>query len=278
MTGNRKPDMDSPDRRKAGIARAILSAIILVFLCGCDSQDSLIGWHELPNRHFQTREVLPGPGTLIPVFKVDGAYYSIARGFEVPLKPCAEGLEIWPARHGMKASIIGFDEKEGRVYIIINDYMSSCMIEWWVADEKRFLEKAEAPSWLPDSIEAKAPETNDGFIGFYQPVWYPIRIEVKKDGGKYLTNDYGLDSQCLWKPRHPFDEIAPLPEGLGFSLGKGNEKARLIYNESRRRYEITLGDASCLARMPLERIPSLDAPWKPLYSPKSGGVGIPVWH
>lgn len=70
-------------RRRTMKRAAILFALLVIATAGCRTLsnassghcDYLIGWYKLPDRHYRTCEIIPGPGTLIPVLKKDGIYY-----------------------------------------------------------------------------------------------------------------------------------------------------------------------------------------------------------
>jgi len=66
------------------------------------ARDHLCGWYKLT-----------AGNRLIPVFKIDGTYYTVMSrgGIEIPLKECPDGLE-WPRTppSSMAGTKIGFNE------------------------------------------------------------------------------------------------------------------------------------------------------------------------
>ena len=80
-------------------------------------RDHLIGWYELPNHPGNSQEIIPGSGTLIPIFKIDGTYYSVCRGIETPLKECPDGLEWVAEQKGFLSAA------QGPAYRLIPDYV-----------------------------------------------------------------------------------------------------------------------------------------------------------
>jgi len=242
------------------------------------NRDYLVGWYELPPRKRETGQVVPGPGTLIPVLKIDGAYCSLCRGVEVPFKECPEGLEWASKPSSMTGTTIGFDKVANKCYIRIVDGLLEHNDQFYVAGEKQFMRKVDKPSWLPDPT-ARPPRTIDDLLGFYQLAWAPgIGFDIRREGGKYLSTSYELQTSGSWKAWGTGVEYVPLPDRLGLTGPERRKNAGgLTYNEARRRFEITFGDAPVL-RMPFARI-------SPTSSSQSGAVplprqrvGIPSWH
>lgn len=94
----------------------MVGVALLIVLPGCvkpgaqsqtGPRDHLVGWFNLSGCDEQN-QVVSGHGTLIPVFKRDGTYYSVCRGGEVPLKECPEGLEWALTPSSMAGTKIGF--------------------------------------------------------------------------------------------------------------------------------------------------------------------------
>ena len=271
---------------------ATLLIMIALGVSGCGpltepsvgARDYLLGWYKLPNRHYRTRKVIPGGGTLIPVFKNDGIYYSVCRGFEVPLKECPEGLEWAFTPSSMVGTKIGFDEASNAYYIIIEDagaqgaqYEGDCS----TSGEKQFMTRVDKPSGLPD-VTARPPRTNDDFLGWYQPVWFPwIGFEIRKDGKRCLSVEWelsGAERPAVWKSHGKPRELMPIPGRLGFTGFDRKNRHNLTYNEILERFELTKQRDKrqpAIIRMPLVRVsphPEFAAVPPPMR------IGIPAWH
>jgi hypothetical protein len=235
------------------------------------SRDHLVGWYRLPDRHYQTREILPGPGTLIPVFKRDGSYYSVCRGGEVPFKPGPNGLEWGIAESSLHGTTIGVDATSKEPFIIIEDANAQYEGDCSTAGEKQFMTRIERPSGLLDPT-APPPGSNDQFLGCYLPVWFPVfRWIVRKDGDTYRLEGQraGPDG---WGP--DVDEVAelvPLPDRPGFTWGRRQE-VRLVFSRERTRFECVSADG--VFRMPLVRVLQSLPPGTAAPAP----IGIPSWH
>lgn len=268
--------------------RGILFVLIAVTASGCGvltersarGRDHLLGWYELPNRDHDTRKVIQGPGTLIPVFKIDRTYYSVCRGFEVPLKECAEGLEWASSPSSMDGTTIGFDAASNEVYIRIVDHGLDGMNDMYIPGEKQFIKKIDKPSWFPMlNAETKPPRTNDDFLGCYRVAWMPVvRMTVRKEAERYYWVTH------LQSREHDDDviELTPFPDRLGFTISDPDyeDKVGLIYNESLKRFEITSsGLLNSNAKMPLVRVAS-EAPSQSDTAPipTRQKIGIPSWH
>jgi len=267
---------------------ATLLILIALGVSGCGpltepsvgARDHLLGWYKLPNRHYRTRKVIPGGGTLIPVFKNDGTYYSLCRGFEVPLKECIEGLEWALTESSMIGTKIGFDVMSNKYYIIIEDARAQYEGGYSTSGEKQFMTRVDKPSGLPDAT-ARPPRTNDDFLGWYQPVWFPwIRFEIRKNGKRCLSVEWelsGAERPAVWKSHGKPRELAPIPGRLGFTGFDRKNRDNLTYNEILKRFELTknIDDQGRFIRIPLARV-----------SPHPEGatvpppmrIGIPAWH
>lgn len=237
--------------------------------CGPASHDNLLGWYRLPSYDANQR-VLPGPGTLIPIFKRDGVYHSTCRGFEVPLKKSPDGLEWAPLPSSMEGTRVGLDQASGRPYILIRDLLRQG--EWW--EGMQFMERIEKPLWLLDPT-TKPPKSLDDFLASFIPAWAPyFRWTVYKEGDKYGVRGEYLEEKG-WK-LHPEESAAliPLAGQLGLAWKKG--KVSLIFSSALRRYECVMGDeTSAKLRMPLVRTGGgHESPTVP--PPMS--IGIPSWH
>ena len=263
---------------------AILLILIALGVSGCGTlteqsartHDHLVGWYKLPARHYKTREIMPEPGTLIPVFKIDEAYYSVCRGYEIPLRECPEGLAWAFLPSSMKGTKIGLDERSKEPYMIIEDARAQYEGDYSTSGEKQFMTKIDKPSWLPDTT-SKPRRTNDDFLGWYQPVWFPfVRWEIRKHGERYISAEQELNEQGIWKARVEPHEITPLPDRLGFTGFDRKRRNSLTYNEALKRFELTK-TGSCVIRMPLARVsPSPSSEGGAVPPPM--GIGIPSWH
>lgn len=261
---------------------AIVLALLVAAGMGCQTgtvepagnRDALLGWYHLPNRHYRTREILPGPGTLIPVFKRDGIYYSICRGVEVRLTECPKGLEWGSLPSSMKGTTIGLEEGTQEPYIIIEDANAQYEADLSTSGEKQFMTRSGMPPGLLDPT-ARAPRTHEDFLGCYLPVWFPAyRWVVRKNGGKFSLEGQ-LAGEDGWKTDDGETvEIVPLAGQPGFEWGSKKEN-RLVYNERLNRFEYASPDGHVV--MPLARVwPSLP-PGTGSGSPPRA-IGIPSWH
>lgn len=141
----------------------------------------------------------------------------------------------------------------------------------------QFLTRIEKPSWLL-SPTASSPRSNDDFIGCFEPVWFPYyRLEIRKDGEKYLTTHLELDETRKWKPQGKTTELTPLSDTLGFTGFFGKNENVLTYNKTLRRFEMIQKDKTPVIRMPLIRI---SEPYDVGTTTPSElvPIGIPTWH
>jgi len=154
------------------------------------SPDDLVGWYELEAGR-----------TVIPVFQYDEGYYSTSGwGFEVPLKECPEGLKIdrWPLH--LIGTTIGFDRESNEYYLELKDSRGHIKYEFGTPGRQK-LTRIDRPSWIIDP-ETEPPQTNDDFLGWYQPAWCLwLRTEIRKEGDLYI----GVSQVCdrlegAWRP------------------------------------------------------------------------------
>ena len=240
-------------------------------------RDHLLGWYKLPRRHYRTRQIIPGPGTLIPVFKTDGTYYSVCRGFEAPLKECPNGLEWAFMPSSMAGTTIGLDVSSTRYYIIIEDSAAQYEGDYSTSGEKQYMTKIDEPPPLLDPT-TEPPRTYDDFLGWYQPVWFPVALEIQKEGERYLCVVKEPTESAVWKTQGKPIELAPLPDRLGFSGFDRHPRKILTYNDTFKRFEITEQQEKrqpAVIRMPLARVsphPEIPA------TPEHVRIGIPSWH
>jgi len=236
-------------------------------------RDYLIGWYKLPNRHYRTRAVLPGPGTLIPVLKRGEVYYSISRGIEIPLKECPEGLEWGLAGSSMKGTKIGVDAASKEPYIIIEDSRAQYEGDFSTSGEKQFMTKIAEPAELVNPT-AKPPQTLNDLIGCYRPQYFPaFRWVITRDGDKYQ-----LKGQRAGKGEWIAEEsdswtLEPLPDKPVFVWGRKQE-FRLVFNPDLKRYECLMEGSANKVTMPLVRVsPSLSSGT----GANTARIGIPTW-
>jgi len=243
-------------------------------LAKAGDRDYLVGWYKLPARHRRTRKPIPDrPGTLIPVLKIDGTYYSVCRGWEAPLKECPEGLEWAFTPSSMVGTTIGFNETSNAYYIIIEDQGLATNYEPYISGERRPMTRIDKPSGLLDAT-AKRPRTNHDFLGRYQPVWPPwFRFEIRRDRDRYVLVMPRLDGKGQEEPR----ELTPLPDRLGFTGFDRQKKHRLTYNDALRRFELTK-TGSCVIRMPLARVSPAPSSQRGAVPQPHMRIGIPSWH
>lgn len=235
------------------------------------NREHLLGWFKLPKLD----------NRLIPVFKCDKTYYTVTRkGFEVPLKECPEGLDC-------SGTVIGFDKASGEYFFRLVDPVRTHMQPEFVNGERQPMTKIdEAPKLLDPTAEP--PHTNEDFVGWYQPVWFPAyRIEIRKDGEKRLLVYQSIQRRGVWKTegenvRNKPAALKPYPNRLGFVLSEDKHcRMSIAYNEARKCYEFVFEslkkDPSDRGRIPLTRIsPSPDgspmSPFIPILP-----IGIPYW-
>jgi hypothetical protein len=266
-------------------AARLLIVIVLVGLgrhdaltTECAGADDLCGWYKVSTGN-----------RLIPVFKIDGTYYTIGiLGFEVALTECPDGLE-WPRTPptSMVGTKIGFDAESNEIYLGIVDRIRE-VADGFVSGQKQPMTAIDKPLWLRDAT-AQPPRRLDDFLGWYEPVWWPYaRGQIRKESGKYLVVVQLLQragEKGSWVPHDEQHELTPLADELGFTMHVEQEdghrlRIRMVYSETRRRFELQLTSPameSHVARMPL-------APTPPP-PPKEGAVplpptdiGIPSWN
>jgi hypothetical protein len=260
--------------------------VFALYLSGChvlgstarpNSRDNLVGWFKLTA---DGRFI--GQDRIIPVFKLGGTYYSVCRGFEVPLKECPEGLEWALAPSDMAGTKIGFDDESNGYHIAIKDSNAHHYSSGeYVHPETQPLTRIVKPAGLLDAT-ARRPRTNDDFIGCYQPVWIPMtRFEIRKDGEKYVAAVLMFGKpRGSWRPDGEPHEIKALPDGMGF-LFYGGERINFTYNEALNRFELTRKDSNrrsdLLYRCPLARIPTTPSPEAEAATVSMPVIGIPSY-
>lgn len=235
------------------------------------SYDHFIGWFALANRDEQNR-IVEGTGKLIPFFKINGTYYSVCRGFEIPFKERGDGLEWDLTPSSMEGTRIGFDEGSNTYTMVIDDAQLEHHWQFYNRGEKKPVTKVEPPAGLLDPTTAR-PRARDDFAGWYQAVWFwPMIFEIRKEGGKFFISQQEL-GEGEWTLR----ELTPLADPLGFTgFDKGNEH-RFVFHEALKRFELTKTSGSSVIRMPFARIASPQTPEGRTEPPKVA-IGIPTWH
>ena len=246
------------------------------------NRDHFAGWFKLPGRN-EKKEVIAGHDTLIPVFKRDGNYYSVCRGFEVPLKECPDGLEWALTPSSMAGTKIGWDAAAKTYYLAVMDQQASNFTDSrYGCGEKEPMTRIEKPAGLLDA-RARRPRSNDDFLGRYQPVWFPwVRIEIRKDGSRFVSHEQEFHGPApgSWTTRIEPGELTPLPDQLGFSFERHGIQ-RFIYNDGLKRFELVMMSPetpSSVVRIPLARVSTFSStkdgnPPRPAVK-----IGIPSWH
>jgi hypothetical protein len=253
------------------------------------NRDHLLGWFKLPERD-EKKQIISGHDTLIPVFKRDGTYYSVCRGGEVPLKECPEGLEWVLTPGSMTGTKIGWDAPSGTYYLAVMDSLASNFTDSrYGVGEKEPMTRINGPKGLLNT-KARRPRTNDDFVGWYLPLWFPVvRIQIRRDADRYVSQEqeFSGPEPGSWKAHAKPLELTTLPDQLGFTGFERDDNIRLVYNDTLKRFEIMKRFEIVLAgketnlfvvRMTLARVP---AP----ASPKGGSapspmvkIGIPAWN
>jgi hypothetical protein len=239
-------------------------------------RDAIIGWYKLLDTR---RGGARYRGALIPIFKIEGTYYTALRGFEAPLKECPDGLEWSLKESSLVGTTIQYNNSANTCSIRIVDSARERFEESYVAKEAPFvpMTRVEKPSGLLDAT-ARPPQTLDDFLGFYQPIWLPwIRFELRRDGGRYLIASQELDllePQGEWKSRSQPYELTPLSDRLGFAGSPaGGGPYTFAYNEALKRFELVLTKPGM--RMPFAKVtPSTKTDAASPTMP----IGIPAWH
>ncbi len=215
--------------------------------------------------------------TLIPILKIDGTYYTVCRGFEIPLKESPEGLQWALTPSSMSETTIRFHGPSLPCSIRIVDRQRANFEDFYHPDEMPPIPmtRVDRPPGLLDAT-ARPPRTLDDFLGLFQPIWFPwVRWEIRKDGERYWEVEQNLDPpepSGAWTTRGRPYQLTPLSDQLGFT-GFPGAPHRLTYNEALKRFELVGVDSGI--RMPLARVaplPVTDAPLPPL------PIGIPAWH
>ena len=78
-----------------------------------------------------------------------------------------------------------------------------------------------------------------GPLGWYQPVWFPYVMEIRKEGEKYLCVMKESDESGVWKAQGEPIELTQLPNRLGFTGFDRHLRNILTYNKTLKRFELT---------------------------------------
>jgi len=235
------------------------------------ARDHLLGWYKLADR------------ALIPIFKIERTYYTVVHpGIEIPLKECPEGLQWALAPSSMVGTKIGSHGESNDVYISIVDTVRVNHEESFVSGEKQPMTRVGKPSWLLDAT-APPPRAHDDFLGWYQPVWCPyIRLEIRKEGKRYLAEFQILrepDETGSWTPDGEPHELSLLRNRLGFVMKEiDGVTHHIVHNESAEQFELTGPNMDArVSRMPLARVAAPTSKKPPVPSPRMR-IGIPYWN
>jgi hypothetical protein len=238
------------------------------------SRDHFVGWFKLDDKTTNQK--------LIPVLKRESDFYTVCRGAEIPLRPCAERLEWSLTPSSMSGTKIGWDAETRTYYLAVLDSLASQYTDGRYGDgEKEPLTRTDKPAGLLVP-EARQPHSKDDFLGCYQPVWFPwCQIEIRKEGNHYVTQDYEFrgPEPGSWQIGTLVRELTPLPDQLGFTGFERDGGPQLIYHQSLRRFELVMVNKEKvprIIRMPLAKIPTADSP---INAPApTVAIGIPSWH
>jgi hypothetical protein len=279
--GRRPKEVRNP---KAGVLSyaafgVVVAATVTALLEGCaeppaGSRDHLLGWFKLPERS-EKNEIISGHDTLVPVCKRAGTYYTVCRGFEIPLKECPEGLEWAIAPSSMTGTKIGWDPAAQTAYLAVVDAQASNFTDGrYGVGEQQSLTRIDKPPALLDAT-APRPRTQDDFIGWFQPVFPWMRFEVRRGGQKYFVawQAFGGGEEVR--------ELTPLPDQLGFTGFERHGGPRLAYDGALKRFELVMTDTKRIPseiRMPLVRVPAPASPERDAGPSPAAKIGIPSWH
>jgi len=245
-----------------------------------DPNDPFTGWFMLESP--QTRYT--SPEIIIPVFKINEAYYSVCRGVEIPFKRSPEGYLEWALEpSSMEGTRISFSENLNRGYIIIKDSRQPEETSESIGKSGfqlglNHMTKIDKPTCLLNPTISPARK-NDDFIGCYQPAWFPYyRFEVQKDGKTYFALYLEQYKDDKWQQNNETIVLTPLHDRLGFEYPNSKKKIELTYNEILHRFEMVLLYTNPATRMPLARIPQSPLDQNQLKPYRSLQIGIPSWQ
>ena len=253
-----------------------------VMLSGCQSgknksvamyDDRIIGWYKLGSGIDDDANVNKND-TLVPILKRGNEFYTICRGFEMPLGKSPVGLEWTFKPSSMEGTAFVFCGPGWPCHLKIYDSQKS-VFDWYEPGKKYKLIKIPEPEGLTCTVEKK-PEVLDDFIGMYQPVYFPlIRIEISKEGDGYIHSYFELrviQDTASWLNMGQVKSVKPLENNRGFLIAEEHAKNYLMFSEELNRYEIIIGSTGL--RMPLVKISA----GEDLPLALDVNLGIPSWN
>ena len=234
--------------------------------------DSIIGWYRMEDS--SEKSASSSIDTLVPILKRGNEFYTICRGFEMPLKTSPVGLEWAFNPSSMEGTVFIFCRPAWPCALKLYD-AQKVVFDWYEPGKKYKLVKVDQPYGLFEE-KAEKPEDTAGYLGVYQPLYFPwYRIEIKQDDTEYyyiyseLRIEQGIGR---WIPMSNKMPAKALDNNKGFLIVQGEARNYLMYNELLERYEMVVG--STKLRMPAVKVSSKDD-----FSeiPKVS-LGIPSWN
>ena len=255
--------------------------LVCLFFAGCNSsgknkpgmyEDRIIGWYRLG-------EVIENPDInnkqkIVPIFKRSNEFYTICRGFEMPLRRSPVGL-VWDFKpSSMEGTSFLFCGPSWPCNLKVYDSQLVGM-DWYEPGKKYRLTKIPDPECLSDIKEEK-PVGIDDFVGEYTPIYFPyykIIISKKEDVFLHQYSQVGVISgKPEWSaPSRPI-KIEPLDENNGFLVVENRAKNYLMYSEQLERYEVIIGQTGL--RCPLRKIEEDSGD----FNLPEVEMGIPSWN
>ncbi len=264
-----------------------LRYIIIIFLAsllfsGCQLfkkktvamyDDRIIGWYKLSTKTIDDA-VVEDDDTLVPILKRNKQFYTICRGFEMPLNTCSAGLEWGFTPSSMEGTMFVFCGPGWPCHLKIYDRQKA-VFDWYEPGKKYKLIKVAEPEGLSYTVES-APENSDGFIGIYQPVYFPwMRVEISKEADKYNYKYSELrivQEEAKWIAMGMAESVLPLDEAQGFLVIYQKAKNYLLFSKELSRFEVIIGSTGL--RMPMVKLTSSEeTPQVPKVN-----LGIPSWN
>jgi hypothetical protein len=240
------------------------------------NHDRLVGWFKAPDCDHRRRVIVPGRERVIPIFKVHGKYYTFLGGAEVELRECANGLEFVSEDNSDVVTELAFDST-GQPYAVLNGKRLITPQGHSVEGLRLPMTPIEQPSWAVMPSPAPQPHSANDFVGFYCMSWCTTDsiLEIRKEGDRYFLS-FNHDADGQWKTDGQPLEMTPKPDGTGFYQGKDSSDGALIYNKSRKRYQLDLSALIHTAVIPLERLEKLPSS-RPMQPPENVELGIGVY-
>ncbi len=232
--------------------------------------DLTVEWFQMP-----PVERITSKDAIIPILKIDGAYYTACLGMEIPLQKSPEGLQWGLTPSPMAGTTIGYFGPSYPCSIHIVDRTRASFDPSYSPEAVPpvLMTKVDKPSGLLKT-KARPPRKLDDFLGVYYPVWFPwVRMEIGKKGDLYWMLERDLVSSkppYEWRTRGRAQIITPFTDGLGF-FGMPGAPHTIAYNKDLNRFEIVRMDNG--VRTPLAKVSSKkDVPLPPL------SIGVPTWR